>query len=348
MGKRDAEDESGLRHPIHAAEHEAEHLRQIAEEGESAATPAIIGGTVIAFAALTLAVILTLALGIAYLATRGGGGSSGGIKTAPAFSADELSALPTDNWITNGGSLANQRYSPLDKIDVSNISQLKGVWHTHLRGSGLAAKYSAEAQPLVYQGTIYVPTGQDDVFAVNAETGSIRWQYKGNLDQTISTVCCGWLSRGVALGEGKVYIGQLDGNLVALDQKTGAVAWKTLVMPWEQGYSITSAPLYVDGMVITGVSGGEFGIRGRLTAYDAQTGRSGASTRSPAPARPATRPGPRRATPGSTGARPSGRRRRSTRSSGSCTSRRATLGPTTMAASVPARISSPPRWWRST
>jgi alcohol dehydrogenase (cytochrome c) len=220
---------------------------------------------------LLIAIVVAVALGAAYLVTRGNGG--GGIAMAPAFSTGELNALPTDDWITNGGSLANQRYSPLNEIDSSNVSQLNGLWHTHLNGSALAAKYSAESQPLVYKGTIYVPTGEDDVFAVNAETGEIRWQYKANLNQKISTVCCGWESRGVALGDGKVYIGQLDGNLVALDQKTGAVAWKTLVMPWQEGYSITNAPLYVDGMVITGISGGEFGIRGRLTAYDAQTGK---------------------------------------------------------------------------
>jgi quinohemoprotein ethanol dehydrogenase len=214
-------------------------------------------------------IVLAIVLGVAYLVTR----DSGSSDVAPAFSTDELAALPTDNWITNGGSLANQRYSPLTEITTDNVSELKGVWHTHLRGSALAAKYSAESQPVVYKGTIYVPTGEDDVFAVDAADGKILWQYKANLDQKISTVCCGWESRGVALGEGKVYIGQLDGNLVALDQKTGKVAWKTLVMPWQQGYSITNAPLYVDGMVITGVSGGEYGIRGRLTAYDAETGK---------------------------------------------------------------------------
>jgi quinohemoprotein ethanol dehydrogenase len=111
------------------------------------------------------------------------------------------------------------------------------------------------------------------VFAVDVATGKILWEHKGNLNQKISTVCCGWESRGVALGDGKVYIGQLDGSLVALDQKTGKVAWKTVVMPWQQGYSITNAPLYYDGLVITGVSGGEFGIRGRLTAFDAKTGK---------------------------------------------------------------------------
>jgi quinohemoprotein ethanol dehydrogenase len=266
--------ESRLRHPFRAAQHEVKHLREVADKGESPATPAIIGGTVMAFAAVIIVLVITVAFGVAYLATRGGGGSSSAtIQSAPAFSTQDLAALPTDNWITNGGSLANQRYSPLTEIDASNVSRLNGVWHTHLRGSALAAKYSAESQPLVYQGTIYVPTGQDDVFAVNAETGKIRWQYKANLDQKISTVCCGWESRGVALGDGKVYIGQLDGNLVALDQKDGTVVWKTLVLPWQQGYSITNAPLYVDGMVITGISGGEFGIRGRLTAYDAQTGK---------------------------------------------------------------------------
>jgi alcohol dehydrogenase (cytochrome c) len=195
------------------------------------------------------------------------------ITPAPAFSMDDLAADPKENWITNGGSLWNQRYSPLDRIDTGNVSQLKGVWMTHLDGSGTAAKYSAESQPLVYDGVIYVPTGQDDVFAVSADTGKVIWKYTGNLDETISVVCCGWESRGVALGEGMVFLGRLDGKLVALDQKTGKEVWTTTVEKWQDGYSITAAPLYVDGMVITGVSGGEFGIRGRVTAYDAKTGK---------------------------------------------------------------------------
>jgi quinohemoprotein ethanol dehydrogenase len=202
----------------------------------------------------------------------GGGTAAQAIPPAPAFSLNELATLPTDNWITNGGSLANQRYSPLDQIDTSNVKDLKGVWLTHLR-SATAAKYSAEGQPLVYQGIIYIPTGEDDVFAIDADTGKIIWKHTGNLDQRISTVCCGWISRGVALGDGKVYIGRLDGKLYALDQKTGKLVWSTLVMPWQRGYAITNAPLYIDGMVITGISGGEYEIRGRLTAYDAKTGK---------------------------------------------------------------------------
>src|SRR4051795_8231224 len=195
------------------------------------------------------------------------------ISPAPAFSMNDLAALPTENWPTNGGSLAKERYSPLDQIDTGNIAQVKGVWETHLDKSAIAAKYSAETQPVVWDGVIYISTGQDDVFAISADTGKILWKYTGDLNQSISTVCCGWLSRGVALGEGKVFVGRLDGKEVALDQKTGKVVWSTTVEPWQKGYSITAAPLYVDGLVITGISGGEFGIRGRLTALDAKTGK---------------------------------------------------------------------------
>lgn len=192
---------------------------------------------------------------------------------APAFSANDLTTAATDDWITNGGSLTNDRYSTLSEISVSTVAGSKGVWRTHLRGLAVAAKCSAESQPLEYAGVIFVSTGMDDVFAINADSGRMLWDHQAHIDQKISTICCGWESRGVALGEGKVYIGQLDGKLVALDQKTGQVAWSTQVARWQDGYSITSAPLYVDGMVITGLSGGEYRIRGRLTAYSAATGK---------------------------------------------------------------------------
>ena len=194
------------------------------------------------------------------------------ITPAPAFTAQQLNQAPEDDWITNGGSLKNQRYSPLKEINSSNVGQLKGAWLTHLKGSGTAMKYSAEGQPLEHNGVIYVPTGADDVFAVSVETGKILWQYNAKLDNAISTVCCGWLSRGVALGDGKVYIGQLDGKLVALDQQTGKVAWTTQAAEWKKGYSLTAAPLYVDNKIIIGTAGGEYGIRGRVMAFDAKTG----------------------------------------------------------------------------
>jgi len=214
---------------------------------------------------------VTVAAGAA--AEDEGEGTAEGIAPAPSFTAEDLTTEPRENWITNGGTLMNQRYSPLDQIDTGNVKDLKAVWRTHLKGSALAAKYSAEAQPLVYDGVIYVPTGEDDVFAVSVDTGKILWQHEGNLDPNINTVCCGWLSRGVALGDGKVYIGRLDGRLMALDQQTGKEVWSADVGDWRKGYTVTHAPLYYDGMVITGVSGGEFSIRGRVQAYDADSGK---------------------------------------------------------------------------
>ena len=197
------------------------------------------------------------------------------ISTAPAFSAETLAALPTSGWLTNGGNLFNQRFSPLTQINRQNVADLKGEWRVRLGGSGVGTKYSGEAQPIVHEGVIYVVTGADDVFAITVATGEILWKYEASLDPDISTVCCGWTSRGVALGEGKVYVGQLDGRLVALDQQTGSVVWSTQAERWQEGYTITSAPLYYEGLVITGFAGAEKGIRGRVKAYDAKDGSLG-------------------------------------------------------------------------
>ena len=110
------------------------------------------------------------------------------------------------------------------------------------------------------------------MFALDVDTGDTIWKYEGNLDERINTVCCGWTSRGVAIGDGRVYLGRLDGTLVALDAGSGKEVWSTAHGQWKKGETITSAPLYYDGLVVTGISGGEFGIRGSVTAYDAETG----------------------------------------------------------------------------
>jgi alcohol dehydrogenase (cytochrome c) len=188
------------------------------------------------------------------------------------FSAAALTAPPTTGWPTNGGNLYNQRYSPLKTINRDNVAQLKGVWRARLRGSGAAPQYSGFAQPLVYDGVAYVSTGANDVFALSIDTGDILWQYTANLDPKITSVCCGWNNKGVALGPDKVFIGQLDGQLVALDRATGKVAWKIQAERWQDGFSITSAPVYFDGMVITGFAGADRGTRGRVKAYDANDG----------------------------------------------------------------------------
>nr|PZN67305.1 MAG: quinonprotein alcohol dehydrogenase [Pseudomonadota bacterium] len=194
------------------------------------------------------------------------------IRPAPAFTPAELSAPPTTGWLTNGGNLFNQRYSPLAQINRDNVAQLKAKWRTHLAGSGLAANHSGQGQPIVHDGVIYITTGPNDVFAVSVETGAILWSYRADLDPARVRACCGWVNRGAALGDGKVFIGRLDAMLVALDQRTGREVWKVQAEDPLEGFSITAAPLYYDGLVIIGFAGGEAGIRGRIKAYDARTG----------------------------------------------------------------------------
>jgi len=130
------------------------------------------------------------------------------------------------DWVTNGGNMTNQRYSTLKQIDTTNVKQLKGAWMARLKGSGLGGKYSLEATPLVKDGIMYMVTGNDDVFALDAKTGQILWEHWSGIGQQISTVCCGWLNRGLGMGEGMLFLGQLDANVVALDIKTGKEVWR--------------------------------------------------------------------------------------------------------------------------
>jgi len=175
------------------------------------------------------------------------------------------------DWPANGGNLANHNYSPLREIDTENVGELKGVWHTTLRGSGVGTRFSGSAQPVVHDGRLFISTGANDVFALDIDTGEIVWTYEAQLGD-ISTVCCGWVNRGVALGEGRIFLGQLDGKLVALDEQTGTVIWSVQAERWEDGFTITSAPLYLDGLVVTGFAGAEYGVRGRVKAFDAADG----------------------------------------------------------------------------
>ena len=198
------------------------------------------------------------------VAVVAGCGSGGGNEATGAGS----------DWSTNGGDMSNQRYSTLDDIDTSNVAQLKGVWRTHLNGSGVAAKYSGESQPIVQDGVIYITTGNDDVFAVSVDSGKILWEHKSNISQEISTICCGWLNRGVAIGDGRLYLGQLDGKVVALDPDTGGTLWTRQLVQWQQGQVITGAPLFLDGKIYIGVVGADYGTRGFLEAIDAETGDS--------------------------------------------------------------------------
>jgi quinohemoprotein ethanol dehydrogenase len=187
---------------------------------------------------------------------------------------DELTRTTSsgNDWITYGGAINNNRYSTLDQINTSNVSDLKGAWLTRLN-SGRGSKYIFEADPIVIDGIMYIPTGNDDIFALDATNGRKLWEWNGDIPQTNDLICCGWDNRGVAAGDGLVFTGLLDGSFAGLDQKTGKLMWKTQLEDYHDGYSITGAPRYYDGMVFTGMSGGENGIRGRLYALDAKTGK---------------------------------------------------------------------------
>ena len=177
-------------------------------------------------------IVLSAALGMAL--------AGAGTAWAADPEIDKLLQSPVGkDWVTNGGNLTNQRYSTLKQIDTNNVKQLKGAWMTRLKGSGFGGKYSGEATPLVKDGIMYVVTGNDDVFALNAKTGEMLWERWSGIDQKISTVCCGWLNRGLAMGEGMLFLGQLDANLVALDIKTGKEVWKTPIEDWHNGYGVT-------------------------------------------------------------------------------------------------------------
>jgi alcohol dehydrogenase (cytochrome c) len=195
------------------------------------------------------------------------------IVLAPAFAPADLGVYAGADWPTIGGDYQGDRYSTLNQITASNVAGLKEAWHIHLDGSGTGTQYRGEATPLVYKGVMYMVTGNDDVFAIDAATGERIWTYKSSLPLNLTNICCGWDARAVAIGEGRVYLAQLDGKLVALNQADGHPLWSATNGRFQEGQTMTMAPLYYNGLVIVGISGSEQGVRGHATAYDAKTGR---------------------------------------------------------------------------
>ncbi|MGZ9710501.1 PQQ-dependent dehydrogenase, methanol/ethanol family [Glaciimonas sp. GNP009] len=176
-------------------------------------------------------------------------------------------AAHPENVLTYGMGYSQQRYSTLKQIDKKNIKKLAPVW-----ALGLENEYGEQAQPMVQDGVMYVSNAKWTV-AINALTGKQIWRTAVDFDpDTPRVVCCGVSNKGVALYNGMVFRGTLDANIVALDQKTGKEIWKTKVIDWKEGYSITGAPLVANGVLMTGISGGEFGVRGFVDGYDPATG----------------------------------------------------------------------------
>ncbi|MDV4167267.1 PQQ-dependent methanol/ethanol family dehydrogenase [Rhodovulum sp. FJ3] len=170
--------------------------------------------------------------------------------------------------VTNGMGRDLQRYSPLDTLNKDNVKNLVPAWAFSMGGE---KQRGQETQPLVYDGIMYVTGSYSRMYAIDVETGEEIWQYDARLPEGILP-CCDVINRGAAIYGDNIYFGTLDARIVALDLKTGDVKWRDKIADYKAGYSYTAAPLIVDGLIITGNSGGEFGIVGEVQARDAETG----------------------------------------------------------------------------
>ena len=185
-------------------------------------------------------------------------------------SASSVVADSGKEWLMYGGDYANTRYSSLNQINTNNVGKLRVAW---IRSLGTLD--SQQSTPLVIGDTMFVTSssGPRYVYALNAKDGSIIWKYEPELpNDFMSTVCCGPDNRGVAYANGRVFVTRLDAKMVALDAKTGKELWSTTLAEYKKGHAMTSPPLIVKNLVVTGYAGGELGVRGALQAYKQDTG----------------------------------------------------------------------------
>ncbi len=182
---------------------------------------------------------------------------------------DMLNRAASDgnNYLHTNGDYKQTRYYPNRQINVSNVKQLRPAWIFQTE-----VVDTMETTPIVVNGIMYATTAFNHVYALDAKTGEQIWHYKHKMGP-ITTFCCGPNNRGVAIHDDKVFMGTLDAKLLALDSKTGKVLWSEQIADPELGYSETMAPTVVDGKVLIGTNGGEYGIRGFVKAFDAKTGK---------------------------------------------------------------------------
>lgn len=172
----------------------------------------------------------------------------------------------SSDWLHSNGSYAQTRFYPGTQINKSNVSKLRPVFIFQT-----AVNESMETAPIVKNGVMFITTSFNHVYALDAVTAKEFWHYKHKMG-SVTTFCCGPNNRGVAISGDRLYMGTLDSKLVALDAKTGNVLWQSQIADPDQGYSETMAPVVVDGKVLIGTNGGEYGIRGFVKAFDANSG----------------------------------------------------------------------------
>ncbi|MDF1818079.1 MAG: PQQ-dependent dehydrogenase, methanol/ethanol family [Immundisolibacteraceae bacterium] len=194
----------------------------------------------------------------------------GSFGTPAAVDGERLRAADKEpgNWMSTGRTYDEQRYSPLTEINTSNVDQLGLAWRFDLN-----THRGLEATPLAIDGVLYFSGTWSVVYAVDGRTGELLWKYDPQVDRAWGiNACCDVVNRGVAAWNGKIYVGTIDGRLVAIDAKSGNKVWETLTIDKRKPYSITGAPRIVNGKVVIGNGGAEYGVRGYVTAYDSETG----------------------------------------------------------------------------
>ena len=195
---------------------------------------------------------------------------AGSVHAKEVTDADIANDAKTTGDVTHFGlGQQGQRFSPLDKVNVKTVKNLVPVWSFSFGGE---KQRGQESQPLIHDGKMFVTASYSRIFALDAKTGKKLWKYEHRLPEGIMP-CCDVINRGAALYDNLVIFATLDAQLVALNKDTGKVVWKDKIDDYAAGYSATAAPLIVKGLVITGVSGGEFGVQGRMEARDAKTGK---------------------------------------------------------------------------
>jgi quinohemoprotein ethanol dehydrogenase len=178
-------------------------------------------------------------------------------------------ASEPQNWLVHGGDLSGRHYSALDQINAASVKDLKPAWSLDFD-----TVRNQEAEPIVVDGVAYVTTAASKVYAVDAASGKLLWKYDPKVSGlALATACCEIVNRGAAVYKGRVYVGALDGRLIALDARTGAEVWSAQTFPKDSLYTITGYPRVIRGKVIIGNGGADLGVRGFVSAYDAQTGK---------------------------------------------------------------------------
>ena len=209
--------------------------------------------------ALTLAALLAFAA-----ACDPGASGPGDVDTGRILAADD----EPGSWLTHGRTYEEQRFSPLTDIDRSSVDGLGLAWTYELR-----TNRGAEATPLVVDRVMYVTSAWSVVYALDARTGDELWVHDPGVDRSVgANACCDVVNRGVAVYDGKVFSGVIDGRLVALDAADGSLLWSVVTVDQSKPYTITGAPRAANGLVYIGNGGAEYGVRGYVSAYDAETG----------------------------------------------------------------------------